>query len=252
MQTTTEIKLDIARNTSPPTVYAKQGDNGTRYVTATLLENGVPYTLDSGITARIRVLKPDNTAIYNAATVSGNTVTAELTSQALAVPGVAIAEIGLYKGAQILTTFIFYVRIERSAVSDNQIESSDEFGVLEETIQQALSTIDIANMAAETANIAAENANAAFDNANTAAEAANTAASSANTAAETANTAANIADTAAETANTAAKNADAATARANAAAAEAENAVNDIYHDKNFILSVNDDNSLSLTYNEEG
>lgn len=252
MQTTTEIKLDIARNTSPPTVYAKQGDSGTRYVTATLLENGVPYTLESGITARIRVLKPDNTAVYNTATVSGNTVTAELTSQALAVPGVAIAEIGLYKDTQILTTFIFYVRIERSAVSDNQIESSDEFGVLEETIQQALSTIDIANMAAETANIAAGNANIASNNANAATIRSDTATAQANAAAEKAKAATESAEVATNKANIAISSADAATVRANAAAAEAENAVNDIYHDKNFILSINDDNSLSLTYNEEG
>ena len=37
---------------------------------------------------------------------------------------------------------------------------------------------------------------------------------------------------------------------ANAAAAEAEKAVKDIYHDKNFLLSVNSDKSLSLTYKE--
>ncbi len=34
------------------------------------------------------------------------------------------------------------------------------------------------------------------------------------------------------------------------AAAEAEKAVKDIYHDKNFLLSVNSDKSLSLTYKE--
>lgn len=46
------------------------------------------------------------------------------------------------------------------------------------------------------------------------------------------------------------KAANAAATAANAAAAEAEKAVNDIYHDKNFLLSVNSDKSLSLTYKE--
>jgi hypothetical protein len=38
---------------------------------------------------------------------------------------------------------------------------------------------------------------------------------------------------------------------ANTAAEAANAAIVDIYHDKNFILSVNEDNSLSLTYNDE-
>lgn len=46
------------------------------------------------------------------------------------------------------------------------------------------------------------------------------------------------------------KSANAAATAANAAAAEAEKAVKDIYHDKNFLLSVNGDKSLSLTYKE--
>lgn len=46
------------------------------------------------------------------------------------------------------------------------------------------------------------------------------------------------------------KSANVAATAANAAAAEAEKAVKDIYHDKNFLLSVNSDKSLSLTYKE--
>lgn len=46
------------------------------------------------------------------------------------------------------------------------------------------------------------------------------------------------------------KSANAAATAANAAAAEAEKAVKDIYHYKNFLLSVNSDKSLSLTYKE--
>lgn len=46
------------------------------------------------------------------------------------------------------------------------------------------------------------------------------------------------------------KSANAAATAANAAAAEAEKAVKDIYHDKSFLLSVNSDKSLSLTYKE--
>ena len=78
MQTTAAIKLDVASYLCPPTVYAKQNDKGTRFVEATLLDNGAPYTIENGTTARIRILKPDNTMIYNNATISSGKVTAEL------------------------------------------------------------------------------------------------------------------------------------------------------------------------------
>lgn len=209
MQTTAAIKLDVASYLCPPTVYAKQNDKGTRFVEATLLDNGAPYTIENGTTARIRILKPDNTMIYNNATISSGKVTAELTSQALAAYGMAIAEIGLFKGEQILSTFTFYIRIERSAVDDSAIESTDEFTVLEQAIRDA-----------------------------------GTATTSATSAASAANSAAGVANNAASSANSAA-------GTANAAAQAANDAISAIYHDKNFLLTVNPDDSLTLTYNDE-
>jgi hypothetical protein len=236
MRLTTEIKLDLARNGSPPTVWAKQNDSSTRYIRARLLESGADFVVETGVQARIRVLKPDNTAIYNIAeidtpTAGGTYVDAELTSQALAVPGVAIAEIGLYNGQQILTTFVFYLRVERSAVSDEQIESTDEFTVLEQAIQNANTAATAANTAADQANAATATANTAAGNAiaariaaNTAAAAANTAADQANSAATAANTAAAAANAATATANTAAGDANTARTAANTAATAANTA----------------------------
>lgn len=230
MQTTAAIKLDVASYLCPPTVYAKQNDKGTRFVEATLLDNGAPYTIENGTTARIRILKPDNTMIYNNATISSGKVTAELTSQALAAYGMAIAEIGLFKGEQILSTFTFYIRIERSAVDDSAIESTDEFTVLEQAIRDAGTATTSATSAASAANTAASDANAAKTAADNAASAANSAAGVANNAASSANSAAGT---------------------ANAAAQAANDAISAIYHDKNFLLTVNPDDSLTLTYNDE-
>ncbi len=52
-------------------------------------------------------------------------------------------------------------------------------------------------------------------------------------------------------AKAAAAAANAAAASANEAATAANNAVSVIYHDKNFFLSVNEDNSLTLNYDPE-
>lgn len=251
MQTTAQIKLDVASTMSPPTVYAKQLDKSTRYVKATILQNGVPYTIPEGATARIRILKPDGTTVYNTATVSNNAVTAELTSQTLAVGGIATAEMGLYKDDQILSTFVFYVRIERSAISDEAIESTDEFTVLEQAIRDAGTATTSATSAASAANTAASNANAAKTAADNAASAAKTAASDANAAKTAADNAASAANSAAGVANNAASSANSAAGTANAAAQAANDAISAIYHDKNFLLTVNPDDSLTLTYNDE-
>ena len=52
-------------------------------------------------------------------------------------------------------------------------------------------------------------------------------------------------------ATAAAAAANAAAASANEAATAANEAVSVIYHDKNFFLSVNDDNSLTLNYDPD-
>lgn len=148
MITTTELLLDISRNTTPPIVYAKQGDKNSRSVSITLLENGKPYTLGNNITARIKALKPDDKAVFNNATILENKIIVELTEQTLAEPGLVIADISLYDDNSILSTHYFYIRVERSALSDKSIVSTDEFTVLTDALSEttrALATAIMAN-----------------------------------------------------------------------------------------------------------
>ena len=144
MKITTTLTLDFARNTSPPVIYAKQDDSKSRFLKITLTENGMPYTLESGVTACIRALKPDNTAIFNNATINSNVITAELTEQMLTAPGFVIAEISLYKNSTLLSTQYFYLNVERSALSERQIVSSNEYGVLIDALNEASQAVQIA------------------------------------------------------------------------------------------------------------
>ena len=57
-----------------------------------------------------------------------------------------------------------------------------------------------------------------------------------------------IASAAATAAQTATSAANTATSAANSAASDARDAIDAIYHDKNFLLTVNEDSSLTLTY----
>ena len=72
-----------------------------------------------------------------------------------------------------------------------------------------------------------------------------------NAAVERADAATQAASNAAASASSAAQAANTAASAANSAAADANVAISAIYHDKNFILTVNADNSLSLTYDPD-
>ena len=197
MEILQSISLDFGRDTLPITVFAKQNDQNSRFVKITPLNCGQTYTLDSGITARLQLTKPDGHTVIDDAAIENNTITAELTAQVLAAAGMAVAEIGLYKNDALLSSQVFYIDIKKAAYDMEAVESSDEYNSLVDALGRVDGAVEAANTAASAANTAAQGANAAKDAANTAAGAANTAASAANTAAQGANAAKDAANTAA-------------------------------------------------------
>lgn len=145
-------------------VPAKQGDVGSREVNIKFVDNGVIYIIPEGTTARIRVTKPDGKYIFNDCTIEDNAVIAPLTAQTLAVAGDARADIALYQGENVLLSCsVFILAITPRAGSDEAVESADEFGVLDNLLQQAETDIQAAHNAAETANTAAGEANSAAE-----------------------------------------------------------------------------------------
>ena len=223
MEILQSIVLDFARDTVPITVFAKQYDQKTRYVSITPLNNGASYTIGAGVTARLQMTKPDGTTVINDAIIINNVIKAELTAQALAAAGIAVAEIGLYKNDELLSSQLFYINVVKAAYDEDAVESSDEYGALITATNAANEAATAANNAATAATNAASSANTAATAANNAAEDAESAATAATTAAGNANSAASAANTAAGNATTAATAANTAASAANAAAAGAEN-----------------------------
>lgn len=172
MKVTKAIALDFGRDTTPITVFAKQRDKQSRFIEITPLNSGQSYELGEGITARLHLTKPDKHTVLNDAAIAGGKITVELTEQALAVAGTAVAEIGLYKGEALLSSQTFYIDIERAAYDPEAPESSDEYNAL----VNALGKVDGAVAAT---NASAKNADTATANASTAATAANKAATAA-------------------------------------------------------------------------
>ena len=229
MEILQSLSLDFGRDTHPITVFAKQRDNESRIIEITPLNNGQPYELESGITARLQLTKADGHTVINDAAIENGIITVELTAQALGAEGVAVAEIGLYKGSAVLSSQVFYIDVKKSAYDNSAPESSDEFnalvdalGKVDGAVTSAITAAERGDEAAEAAESATANAEAAAKSANDAAAAANTAKSAANTAAGKANTAASNANNAATAANEAAENATEKTAAAEQAASGAE------------------------------
>lgn len=185
MEIRQKINLDFGRDTMPITVFAKQNDNKTRYLEITPLNCGQSYNLEDGITPRLQLTKSDGHTVLNDATIEDGVILVELTAQALAAAGVAVAEIGLYKGEELLSSQNFYIDVERGAFDKDAPTSSDEYNAL----INAFNRIDGAAAAAEQA---VENGEKALTDAENALETANTAAGNANAAAEAAEGAENV------------------------------------------------------------
>ena len=225
MTLTQEITLDIFEAPLFEYINAKQEDNVSRVLVATITANGQTLKPDHNkAQAVFRATKPDGTGVMDPAAIGEDgRVTFALTDQVLAVPGDVAAEIAIVEGDQILTTATFYIQVERRH-GGTGTTSENEFLLLVEATKKAETAAEGATTAAEAANKAAGAANTSAQQATAGAEAANTAAGAANTAAGKANTATAGADTAAGRANTAAANADAATKKADTAATGADTA----------------------------
>lgn len=116
MEIRQKLSLDFGRDTHPITVFAKQNDTKTRFLEITPLNCGQAYALEDGITPRLQLTKADGHTVLNDVTIEDGVIIAELTQQALAAAGVAVAEIGLYRGEALLSSQIFYIDVERAAL----------------------------------------------------------------------------------------------------------------------------------------
>lgn len=130
-----EIAVDFI-NPSYNICRAKHLDTA-RYLLCTLTENGIPRNVKNDEVARIRLQKPDKTYVYNDCTViEDGRVLITLTEQILAVEGNAICDIQLTNENTgiIYSTKNFTINIDKTAVDNSVIESSNEFNALNNLI----------------------------------------------------------------------------------------------------------------------
>ena len=180
------------------------------------------FDIPDGAESRIYARKPSGAEIYNAGSISESTVTIPVTTQMTAEYGTIPAQIQIIKDTQILNSYLIYLEIDRSIISDSAIESKDELTVLDELINEARNTISTVQQATQEATTQAAYAEEQGDYAKAQGDAAKTQAASAKTQASAAQTAAGKANTAATSANSAVTSANNAANRANTAADRCE------------------------------
>ena len=146
----TNITMEMSGDIKKYMVSAVQGDRATRCVLVKLVNNGEPYMIPDGARAIVNIKKPDGKFVYNKCTYSGNEVTIDLTSQALAASGTAYCnvEIRTADDTQIITSATFEIEIETTQRSDSAIESSNEFTAIEVKINDLIEKISDTNSAA--------------------------------------------------------------------------------------------------------
>ena len=217
MKVTSQITVDLLHPNVATLVYAKQTDQQSRFISATLLEGSQPWTPPTGALIAVRYRKPDGTIGWydttenkaKAVTMSGNVATIQLTAQALAVSGDVYIELEFYtQSAEKLSSFAWVLAVEASAVSDGEIESSDYFNVLAETLAEIVKALPDIQNADEYAKAAAASAAQAASSEAAAKASEQSAAASESAATTHAQTATGAADSAARAAAAAQSSAD--------------------------------------------
>lgn len=116
---------------------AKQFDTtGARSFTFRLLKDSIPFNLE-GLFVKVGGKKPDGKNILNDCKIldyKKGLVEVELTTQMQVKAGILNLELIIFKESTRLSTVPFEVKIIQSATCYSEIESSDEFGTLQNAI----------------------------------------------------------------------------------------------------------------------
>ena len=136
------IILDLSCLTPTQTVTTKQDDKQSRTITASFTDGGEAVSLSDVASAELRCLRPDGKMTATAAEINGDTVTAVLPDNALAVAGRGYGDILLVgSGSEVISAPRFILKIKSGAVSDLSISSTSDFALYREEIADLESSL---------------------------------------------------------------------------------------------------------------
>lgn len=142
------LETSVLSNVLPQKIVVVQNDSG-RNVNVNIVDFKIP----AEAAARIWVIKPDGTVVWNNCDIiTDQIVKVKLTNQMLAAVGLSKAKIEIYTEDEVLSTFNFYLQVEEDISDPNGTESKNESTALEEiankikdyeiTVEKGLTSIE--------------------------------------------------------------------------------------------------------------
>ena len=129
------IEFDVKKD-SHVKITAKEGDINSRYLEFRLLDNSLPFSL-VGRTVRCYMVKPDKRIVFNDLQIldaeDGRCVL-KLSLQSLIVSGMAKLELIIYEAGKKLSIIPIKMDIIKSLNSNELLESTNEFGALNDAL----------------------------------------------------------------------------------------------------------------------
>lgn len=113
-----EFNLDMIPQTVPVIIPVNQYDTGTGRLVIKLYNGLTPYS-PANATVKIQGTKPDKKGFEYDATISGNTVTADLELQMTACYGDVRTQIIVTEDTGETGTFVFILRVQQSALEED-------------------------------------------------------------------------------------------------------------------------------------
>lgn len=136
---TQEFDLNLIPTSAPVVVHVDQYDHGTGRLIANLYEGDAPYAPNGA--AIIQGTKPDGHGFVYNASMDGNVVTADLTEQMAAVAGDVRTQIVVTESTGRTGTFVFILRVQKSALPDDTDMSESDYQLIEEAIEEVQEAI---------------------------------------------------------------------------------------------------------------
>lgn len=134
-----EFTVSMHGNTLEHTfIEVQQGDTASRKIRVHLKTfGGADFLIPYGATAVLSVNKSDGHKILNECEIEdSSTVIITLTSQTIACPGMQLSQIYIFTDDWDIKTQKFYIHAPKAAYDGDAIKSTDEFGVLVETLNR--------------------------------------------------------------------------------------------------------------------
>ncbi len=119
---------------SNPVIYANQNDDDSRIAYCHIQNNGVDFPCD-GYYITIRIKKSNGNGLSKAigydgyGSINGNIISFPIIKEMTISPGRQIVDIEIFnkKDGELIYSTVFYLRVQKGAISNNEITDSDDY-----------------------------------------------------------------------------------------------------------------------------